>query len=291
MISLIWEGADGSVWDLHTGPVRLTAEGTQGLGSALFDVKTSDRAVGGGVTFNGYRVRDRSVVLPLYLIPTATETDFWGVWNAFWASLRVEAAGRLIVTTPQGQRWVTARFGGDGNRVFKTDPTIDRRTPITVILDVDAGVWFSDEITHTVPQAVSPPWGFFGPDGRAPSFWLYGPTSAEGRFRIENPGDEPVWLRWVVQGPASGEIALGIDGSFLRGSVVLVEGESLTVDTAPHTRTFFLRRASGVVEDAAELFSTQEFAPVMPGGSIVQAKVQGSPTITASFNPAFRRGF
>lgn len=288
-LQLVWHGADGSVWDLRAGPVRLDIEvGVTGLGMLPIEHHSQELPASDGRRWTGWRGLPREIRIPV-LMPTGpawANTD-----RAWWASLRPGTTGRLEVTAPNGPvRWVDARLDGDDDWALTIAPKLFGA--YIVALTADDPWWRSDVqvVDWTAAGGSAERVSFFGeprPSGRraGPPFVVAGGRSAA--VVVTQVGDAPAWPTWVLTGPLSG-VSITVDG-VVTGLPDVPAGRSLTVDAAPASRS---ARWSTGANAAGEVSVTGLLTPVPAGGSQrVAVQFTGSGTVSMRLAPRHYRAW
>lgn len=283
-LSIIWEGPDGSVWNLTDpdGGVALTSEGVEGLHFPRI-TKHKSRARGiPGTRPRGWRAEAREVFWPIYL---------WGdgssAWlarhRAFFDTIHPENAGTWRVKAGDEER--TLRLTGvfDETHQYARDPLLRGWAVIPVALEADEPFWAGKAIRRG-------PWSApdsqpFIPEGGGPPFTISS-SSAFGNAAIPNPGDVEGWGVWSATGPLE-EITLGVDGAIISVPFPLGPGDVLVIDTDPRHPTALLNGA-----DVTEELGLQDYAPVPPGAQVpLHVEATGSGRIMFDLIPLFFRAF
>lgn len=282
MIGITWNGTDGSVWNLRTGPVRLTTAGVKGLGSGNLADQTSETALQDGQRLNGWRLKEREVWLPLHF-KDAGAVDVEGVQRAFWQSMAPGQLGTLVVTDGDGAtRQLGLRFQDDGGVAYSLDPSVLHEA-VGVTLVADQPWWEGPALTTFYGLEDGTGQSFFG-TGATP-FYI-GSAQGSGTRTLANPGDQPAWVTWTVSGPTA-QVRLGVDGHYTGGAIVVGQGSVLTVETDPLRQLAWL---NGV--KVTRQLSEVDFAPVPKGATVpIYISVIGTGLVTATIKPKYMRAF
>jgi hypothetical protein len=188
MIAMTWTGWDGSVWDLRTGPVRLTDDGVQGLSNLDFEVFTQDTALRDGQIMTGWKAKPRDVVLPVLLGQSVDEDAWLALERAWMRTMHPAKPGKLTVTAPDGSaRGLALRFVDDGGKAFNRDPS-KQRVSLYALRMVADDPWFigpSFGRQFVAPKQVT---DFFGGGAVAPRYAWTGDTNGSPSTRIAPDG-------------------------------------------------------------------------------------------------------
>ncbi|MGW9346038.1 hypothetical protein ACWGR3_31340, partial [Streptomyces albidoflavus] len=112
------------------------------------------------------------------------------------------------------------------------------------------------------------------------------PAATFQQAQIENPGNEPAYLVWTVEGPSS-DVQLGVGGALIEVPFPVPEGSKLVIDTDPAGQYATL---DGV--DVTRELGFQMFAPVPARGtSPLAIAAAGSGVVRAELVPLYWRAF
>lgn len=282
MIGIKWVGTDGSVWDLRGGPVRTTLAGIQGLAMPEVDDQVRETALMDGQRLTGWKLKPRSVWLPLKFHDVAN-TDVEGVQRAFWASLAIGQVGTLTITDGSGAtRSIDLRFQDDGGVSYGLDPYI-WHAPFGITFVADSPWWYGPAQTSYYSLGDTATQTFFGNGAGAPTFYIL-PNQGASATTLNNPGDQPAWIEWTIQGPLTA-FRLGVDGHFVGGPIAVPTGSLLTIETDPLRQLAFLD-GTKVTRQLTEV----DFAPIPVGTTVpVSIDVTGLGKLTATIYPRYAR--
>jgi hypothetical protein len=188
MIGLTFIGWDGSVWNLRTGPVRLTSEGVEGLSNLDFQVFTQDTALRDGQLMTGWKANARDVILPVLIGQTATELEWLQIERKWMGLMRPDRVHTLQVTAPDGgMRGLSLRFVNDGSKAFSRDPSKSRITtyPMRFIADDPWFIGPSFGKTFVNPARIT---DFYGGGSVAPRYSWLGTPHASRSSRVAPDG-------------------------------------------------------------------------------------------------------
>ncbi|QPR30028.1 phage tail family protein [Corynebacterium amycolatum] len=180
-------GVDGVEWHIHGprsigSPVRLR----EGAVGELFDAPFSTvyRGVAGkpGKSFRGINYAERNVVLRLN-IAGDTGGDWARVDSRFRRSLSAEREFQLICDTElSGRRWLNVRLAEAPEVENNLDPHEQANMQMQVVVVAANPFWQSQPIRD--------------------EFVFDGSNWASDGVTVTNPGDIPVWPKWVLTAPA-----------------------------------------------------------------------------------------
>ncbi len=297
-LAITWQGTDGSVWDLRSGPVRTTTAGIRGMSMPNVEYLTQETALLDGQRTYGYKLKPRDVFLPLRF----RTLDVTGVQRAFWRSVEPGKFGTLTVDDGAGdldgdrtehQRHIRLKFKDDGGLVHILDPSI-LHNPIGLTMTADDPWWYGpDHLVLFGDQG--PESNFFGGGaGYGPPFII---TSANtsGEEVVSNPGDVEAWPVWLFAGESTGFDA-EVNGYPVSGSILVEAGQLLTVDTDPLVQTAMLT-GGGLPSSADDGNRTDQLVDVeferIPSGAGATIKVvSNGPGLTSMrLRPRYFRAF
>lgn len=289
MLGITWTDTNATEWDLINGPVALMNSGVMGLGMPTAFDTVRQTALVHGQTFQSWRLEPRELFLPI-TFRDAAELDVNGIQRTFWDGLQFGQYGTLSVTDSNGgTRHIEARFLNDGNVAFTVDPEAVthayRPYGLTLVAD---DPWWKGELQETTftlgPEGTST---FFGNGSNATPFYIVKSGGSQSTDLI-NAGEQPAWITWTITGPMTSFI-LGVDGHYVSGNIEVEEGETLTIETSPLSQIAYLDTGEKVTRYLTEA----DFAPIPASGTPypVSINVDGTGTITASFNPLYSRAF
>ena len=291
-LRFVWEGADGSRWEMqHPSGVRLRP-GVRGLTMPPFDQYTSRNAAGHGQRLRGYSAAPRDVFWPVQVWQDEDDIRWLEYDAAFWASLSPERPGTWTVEHPAGTaRHLRLRLVDDGDHAWAMRPGAIGWQNYAVTLVADQPFWEGDPVS-------SPVWGQdesvreFIPAEGAPPFYLSG-ASTFGSASLTNPGDVESPLVWTVTGPTT-NVTLTVGSDVIGVPFPLLEGQTLVIDTGV-PRAQLGTVVDGVLVNSTDVtgqISPAGFAPVPAGGTVpLGISMSGTGTVQASFVPHFFRAW
>lgn len=289
MIGIIWEGVDGSVWDLRNGPVRLTEDAPSGLGSFESEAFTRETPTTDGATLLSVRRKPRTIDLPV-MINVGFPPDAWQAWDrSWWKSLSEEEYGTLHVTDTLGDvRSIALRFSSDNGYAPDRDPSAAGVSAALCTLVAD-DPWFRGQEVRFEVQPPPPPVDFFGSDGAGPPFYISSGGTIDAT-EIGNTGDADAWPIWEFWAPTT-HFTAAVDGHEISGSIDIGDGQKLVIDTRPTRKTARLYTGDEYVSVMRQLDSF-DFGRI-PRGQIVPVRVSvvGSGLTVLRFEPLYKRGY
>lgn len=280
--------ANGVLWDLARGPVRLTTAGLQGLGLPDVDWQTSEAAGVDGQRLTGWRLKSRKVFVPVRF-KDASATDTTGLQRAFWDGLRIGSYVTFRVTDRDGGvRELTMRLADDGGVTYRIQPDLAMTEAIGLTFTADDPWWYGPAVETPYAFDNSAGSDFFGGAAHAPDFYIGAASGSSGVFKLDNPGDAPAWIVWSVSGRSVQAWSASVGGATIASSDPMDDGSLLVVDTDPRRQT---ARLDGV-RYPFRLFDSIQFAQIPAGGEQpVTLSVTGAGSIVARFRPRYFRGF
>jgi hypothetical protein len=294
MIGMTWTGWDGSVWDLRTGPVRLTADGIEGLLSLKFDSFTRDAAARDGQRFQGWRAQARNVLFPVILMAQRTEAAWLAMDRAWWKTMQPGKVGTLTVSTSDGgRRRLSLRFIDDGGYSYKQDPTIQRVAVWPIAMVADDPYWYGNASWGRTFAADGDAVNFLGgaPVGTTPPSKgtpiVLGSSFTTSASVLTNPGDVNAWPVYTLAGPLTG-FSITFDGGTVSADLVIARGQKLVIDTSPTMQTAYLYNADGSYTNVLRSFTSFGFRPIRPGIDLkLNLKLNGAGTLTVTGDPRY----
>lgn len=280
---MTWTGFDGSVWPLTRPQARnpRMQPGVQGLHMPRMQVVKSSSPLVAGVELMGYSLPEREVYWPLLF--RASSAEKWAVEHgAFFDSFHPVETG--VWTVGEGPTARTLPLTGvfDGTHSFPHDPFITGRAVIGLQLEAPRPLWRGRAIVKEFGADEGE--DFIPPTG-APDFYI-SPAATFQQAQIENPGNEPAYLVWTVEGPSS-DVQLGVGGALIEVPFPVPEGSKLVIDTDPAGQYATL---DGV--DVTRELGFQMFAPVPARGtSPLAIAAAGSGLVRAALVPLYWRAF
>lgn len=282
---MTWTGWDGSTWvitDPDSG-VFLTGAGVRGLAMPPVTRHTDTSPAVPGSRWRGKRIDERGVFWPIYVWSDDGSADWLGRDAAFWRTMHPDRPGLWTVHGPGGgYRSLLCRYAEDGDHAHERDPALHGWAAYGVTLVAEQPFWTGRPVVRewavgTVRDAFT-----------GPGVLNISPGHRTDNATIDNPGDEPAWLTWLVRGPSSSAV-VGIDGADIEIPWTLGAGEHVVVNTAPDRLTAVDQDGVDRVDDLGVV----EFAPVPDGGEVplavtLQGAGQGALVRASLFPPSYR---
>lgn len=280
---MTWTGFDGSVWPL-TRPLADNPRmrpGVQGLHMPRMDVQKSSSPLVAGVEMLGYSLPEREVYWPL-LFTAASITDWETDHAAFFDSFHPVETGVWTVGEGADARTLPLTGVFDGGYSFERDPFVTGRAVIGITLSAPRPLWRGRPIVQEFGADDGE--DFIPPEG-APDFHV-SPTATFQQASVSNPGNEPAYLTWTVQGPAD-DVQLGVGGGVIEVPFPVPNGSELIIDTDPAGQYATL---DGV--DVTRELGFQMFAPVPARGRTpLLIATSGAGRVRAELVPLYWRAF
>ncbi|HEY9310239.1 MAG TPA: hypothetical protein VIP82_20745 [Microbacterium sp.] len=279
-----WTGFDGSVWDLSDprGAVPGMGPGVKGLHMPAMTVYKSETPLVPGVDLMGYRIGERSVYWPLVF--AAKNVDDWEAkYAGFFDSVHPIRPGIWTVGAGDKARTLplTGQFAGD--YAFTRDPFGTGRALIGVELTAPRPLWRGKPIRKTFYAEADVD---FIPDEPGDDYYPT-PIATFAKAEIDNPGNEPAYLTWIVNGPQDTGLELGVDGAVIEVPFPVADGSVLKIDTDPAGQFATLDEV-----DVTSTLGFQIFGPVPSRGtSPLTITTSGTGSVTAELVPLHWRAF
>lgn len=281
-LRMTWTGWDGSVWDLGN-PLLTPAmgPGVKGLHMPQMDTHKSSTALVPGADLLGYSIPERSVYWPL-IFRAANKDEWVHKYSEFFDSIHPVNPGTWSVGDGLGVRTLQLTGVFDGDYSFTRDPFTTGLALIGVELEAVRPLWRGAPVSQTFFADEGEP---FIQAGLAPPFHI-SPAATFSTATINNPGNEPAYLTWLVNGPQE-DLQLGIGDAVIDVPFVVPDGSLLRIDTDPAGQFATL---DGV--DVTAQLGFQMFAPVPPRGtSALTIASDGLGSVTAELIPLYWRAF
>jgi hypothetical protein len=215
-------------WDLSTGPV-FALEGASGFGTP--DVEHWYRAAPtlNGSIHMGSRVPQRELSLPLEIRDTTKE-----LWlqhdRDFWKSLNPYDISYLRVTMPDAtSRYLPVRYNSGGTAELEIDPMLRNQSIYDLELTAADPFWRGEHVEVTYTN-VAPANLFPGPP------FNINASSTTAEAHVTNPGDEPAWPQWVMNGPFTAA-TVGVGASLVTITANVLVNEQRIIDMDPNVRS------------------------------------------------------
>lgn len=276
MIGITMTGWDGSVWDLRTGPVRITNKGLTGLGHLEFERFTQDTAMLHGQRQTGWRAKPRDVLLPVMMGPFLSEELQMRWTSAWWRLMHPEKANTLNITAPDGVvRHLRVKFVDDGGGPIDQDPTRIGLEVWPIRMIADDPWFFGDDFGKLFPIKGAPgsaeqDRNFYGggavvPGGKGRGTPLFVAKSRRSTSDIyTNPGDDTVWPV-VTFTQRTGRFAITIgDGVVSADTQLVAAGQALKIEMSPLRKAATLIYANGTTKNITRQLKSFGFRPVPP---------------------------
>lgn len=281
--TVIWIGADGSVWDLGTGAggAVLQRSGTEGLHDPVITEYSSTSRVVPGDRPRGWRTEPREVFWPVLVYSHESSAEWKGRYRAFFASIHPENPGRWRVGHDGEFRELKLTGVYRAGHAFQHDPLILGWEKFPVTLKAHQPYWEGEPL-ELGPWRQPETGPFFAPAG-SPDFFISSSTEI-GRAHIANPGDVDAWLVWKAVGPLS-DIEIGIGDAVASIPFNLAAGEVLIIDTDPRNQSGTL---NGV--DVTKPLGLLPYGSIPPGSDVeVHVEAGGTGEISATLTPLYFR--
>lgn len=277
--AMTWTGFDGSTWDLTDEFASMQLrEGVKGLHMPPMTIFESSTPLVPGSDIQGYAIGGRPVYWPLTFLADSPQ-EWRSAYAGFFRSLHPVNPGLWTVGVGDDARTLPLTYWPDaGSYAFKSDPFVNGVALIGLDLYAARPLWRGKAIEQTF--LADGPTDFI--PGEPGEDYYPSPVATFATANIDNPGDEPSYLRWTVNGPAF-ELELGVDGAVIDVPFNVAEHSTLVIDTDPASQYATLDG-----EDVTPLLGFQMFGPVPARGrSPLTIKSAGAGSVTAELVPLY----
>lgn len=135
-----------------------------------------------GSTYRGVKFAARDITFPVMVLDGPDRP--WQLVDSRWAKAwSFDRPSRIVVTSSSGRRTLWAQKHKGPEYAFE-ETSGQARGASRMLMHLRAGDprWYSEEPTDV---------------------WRFDGTNWVGEVEVSNPTDQPMWLRWVITGPAS----------------------------------------------------------------------------------------
>lgn len=273
---VVWEGWDGSRWDLLDPRSPTFALSLEGLGLPGFTQQTTKLGSRDGLRYESTIWDANTVILTIkvgdeYPAPGQRHRRRGAAWRtldrSFRRSFSAEEQGRLIVITEVGERWLNLRLDAPFNPPPEINPAEIGTATYVIGLTADDEPWWVGAKIAPPPFAWSDdnkPFFVEDPDVVEPDeVGLYiAEDAATNTARLANPGDRPAWPEWWAQGPAS-EVHVGVGEDYVVLPFGLAEGRKVYINSRDESIT---DEAGNSLWELMGYADPTSFRPIPPGG-------------------------
>lgn len=284
-VQLLWRGHDGRTWDWLSGEQGVLAgRGVSGLLFPDFEQVMADAQTGG--RWQGMRARARKLDVKLQigdniasLVPPVFEPEhpFYpnlgaslardtyrrgGRWRELDRNVRLSLLptkpGVLSCITPEGKRTITLVVSSVTD-TMQTWSDLRGFHEYDVEFLSESPYWSGEDVTFSLSVTTESEKNYYGggKGTKGAPFYLSDGMQLTGQ-PILNPGDVEAWPVWELTGPGKFIVSVG---QYATATKLLVEGETLIIDTAQRRVT----DPSGVTAWAR--LESRSFAPIPAGES------------------------
>ncbi len=292
---MTWTGFDGTVWRLTRpgSPNPRMLPGVQGLHMPRMDVHTSTSPGVPGAIITGYELPPRAVYWPLRFANRSIpewEDEHAGFFDSFHPALE----GVWTVGEGGDARTLPLTGSFDGTHSFERDPFVTGKAVIGVQLLAPRPLWRGRPIRRQF-KAPEPSPFYPGPP------FMISSGASYGNATIPNPGQEPSYVTWEIDGPHPAGVKVGVGDALVEVPFEIPAGRRLVINTDPSEQ---YARVGDLVDDgagvlvladpvdAARDLGFQIFAPIPARGDVSLTLVTaGTGVIAASHTPLYWRAF
>ncbi|MBW8171789.1 hypothetical protein K0651_01835 [Ornithinimicrobium sp. Arc0846-15] len=184
-----------------------------------------------GQRANGSRVLPRECAWPIHLYSDGSSEEWAARDQAWWASLDRDVPGVWRVTAAGRSREITLRFDESEDN-FVRDPMFFGWSPYSVRLIADDPWWYGPWVSRQFDNGTQVAPFHAGPQGAVIHI---GSSSQLSSASIDNPGDEPSYLVYLLHGPfESATVGIGGQSGPVTSYVGQVpDGQTVVIDTRP----------------------------------------------------------
>lgn len=273
-----WTGANGEEFILSSDDANPAMQrGVQGLHMPRIERHTIAAPLGFGAEYTGYNIPERTAFWPLMF----SSVDGY---TAFFDSFHPTEPGVWRVGEGDEERRLMLVGDFDGSDSFDIDPFLMGYLQVGVELVAPVPLWLGREQERTYFAEPEP--DFIPAD---PEDQNYYPTSVTGysTATIRNPGNEPAYVQWVVEGPHPPGVVLGVGSFTVQVPFEIPEGSVFNLDTDPSKAVATLDGVDKTID-----LGFQVFAPVAPGSrSPLVIASGGTGPITVKLTPLYWRAY
>lgn len=277
-------GVDGSVWDLHNGPV-MALPGTSGFGSPAPEHWWRTSPSLAGSSWQGSRVPHREVVLPVHI--AADSALGWRDVDAAFFSALGDGTQECtwVVATPDAKlRTLPLRFSGGGDVEYERDPMLILGAAYALTFTAGDPYWRGEPVSETFGDEAAQP--FFATSGGVVTL---SSSRAIATATVTNPGDVDAWPKWTVTGPVTA-FTVGVGTTTVNYTGTVAAGQVVVVDTDPRKRT--IKRGT---TDAWLQVTQADFVAIPPGRDVqLSMSVTGATyatSVAVEFVPRYRKAW
>lgn len=306
-IRLVWEGWDGSRWEISDPQERLVngvpviesgvfipREGVRGMNMPPIQRYKSESAMVAGSRYRGSRTQEREVFWPVMISTDVSSSVMREREDAWWKTMHPAKPGRWWVYAPDGTyRSLSLRFDGDGDGAFDSDPLYFGRAVYGITLVAEQPYWEGPDVTRR--------WGLVTTAGMfaGPGIINISAGQALDNATIPNPGDVAAWPVWTIVGGFT-SATVGVDGKLIEVPFALTADRKLVIDTRPDRLTAYEYAAtdadlSGSYIDRTDDIGAAVFGAVPDGTAVpLTITVNGADTnayATATLTPLYFRAW
>ncbi|WP_424448845.1 hypothetical protein [Microbacterium arborescens] len=257
------------------------------------DVHTSTSPGVPGAIITGYELPPRAVYWPLRFANRSIpewEDEHAGFFDSFHPALE----GVWTVGEGGDARTLPLTGSFDGTHSFERDPFVTGKAVIGVQLLAPRPLWRGRPIRRQF-KAPEPSPFYPGPP------FMISSGASYGNATIPNPGQEPSYVTWEIDGPHPAGVKVGVGDALVEVPFEIPAGRRLVINTDPSEQ---YARVGDLVDDgagvlvladpvdAARDLGFQIFAPIPARGDVSLTLVTaGTGVIAASHTPLYWRAF
>lgn len=248
-LRILWEGHNGTTWDLINPTSPTFAVSIDGMGMPGFTSQWTVSGARDGQRYEGTDWNANHIILTVQVGDTYTADGYdrprkGADWRAldrqFRRSFSTEHEGKLIVETEAGRRTLALRLDDVIPPPSQANPALlGTATYVIPLVAGDEPFWLGEPVTDE----------FIWSTDNTPFFVASGDTvpadevdlfisedSAINAATFGNPGDRPAYPIWWVEGPMD-EVHIGVGDEYAVLPFSIAENHRVYVDTYRETIT------------------------------------------------------
>lgn len=282
-----WTDYTGRRWALHdlAGGVVLS-EGVDGLDFPDYDLYTDTTMLPGG-RHRGSRAQSRQITWPLYISSKQnTDLDYLTVDSEFFNGMDPDRPGLWEWQARTGEsRYLWCQYVKTGASV-KSDPAKVGWGVYSIDLVAHQPFWEGPDLVARFQHAQPQSWL---PSKDRPYVWISSGMDTQ-TAAVTNPGTEPAWPVWRVEGPAA-NIVVGVGSQLTAIPFALGAGQTITIDTRQWGPNGF-SAVDWTGRDRVQELTRFQPAPIPDGARVpVTASFDGAGAVVCTITPLYKRAW
>jgi len=235
--------------------------GYRGFGNPEFDSYRQQGPSVDGAIYNGFRVKEREVFLPLLVYVSGQSGDGSAGWldtdRRFFDTMVPGKTGTITVTAPNGSsRTLDCKFESDNQQAFDNDPAFVGWAPYGVTLIADDPFWYGEDVEASWGVAATD--SFFG--GTGSQLFFISDGAGFDTAKLKNSGQHESYVEWTIKGGFE-TIKVGVGSNVVSIPFYVQDTDKVTINTAPSD----MRVMVNGVNKTSLLTSMPRFTPIAGG--------------------------